>query len=67
VLAFNLYFQYIGLNLQENQVHHSKERYKKQLYSSSGVYKLMLLEFCATLFESFDNFIQKVFAHDVMC
>jgi hypothetical protein len=26
VLAFNLYFQQIGLNLQENQVHHSKER-----------------------------------------
>jgi hypothetical protein len=25
VLASNLYFQHIGLNLQENQVHHSKE------------------------------------------
>jgi hypothetical protein len=26
VLAFNLHFQHIGLNLQENKVHHSKER-----------------------------------------
>ncbi len=25
LLAFNLHFQHIGLNLQENQVHHSKE------------------------------------------
>ncbi len=25
VFAFNLHFQHIGLNLQENQVHHSKE------------------------------------------
>jgi hypothetical protein len=25
-LAFNLYFQQLGLNLQENKVHHSKER-----------------------------------------
>jgi hypothetical protein len=25
-LAFNLHFQHIGLDLQENQVHHSKER-----------------------------------------
>jgi hypothetical protein len=25
VLVFNLHFQHIGLNLQENQVHHSKE------------------------------------------
>jgi hypothetical protein len=25
-LAFNLHFQYKGLNLRENQVHHSKER-----------------------------------------
>jgi hypothetical protein len=25
-LAFNLNFQHIGLNLRENQVHHSKER-----------------------------------------
>jgi hypothetical protein len=26
LLAFNLHFQLIGINLQENQVHHSKER-----------------------------------------
>jgi hypothetical protein len=26
LLAFNLHFQQIGLNLQENQVHHSKKR-----------------------------------------
>ncbi len=26
VLAFNLHFQHIGLNLRENQVYHSKER-----------------------------------------
>jgi hypothetical protein len=26
VLAVNLHFQHIGLNLQETQVHHSKER-----------------------------------------
>jgi hypothetical protein len=26
VFAFNLHFQHIGLNLQEKQVHHSKER-----------------------------------------
>jgi hypothetical protein len=25
VLAFNFYFHHIGLSLQENQVHHSKE------------------------------------------
>jgi hypothetical protein len=26
VLAFNLHFQQLGLNLDENKVHHSKER-----------------------------------------
>ncbi len=26
VLAFNLHFHHIGLNLQEKQVHHQKER-----------------------------------------
>ncbi len=26
VLAFNLHFEQLGLNLEENQVHHSKER-----------------------------------------
>jgi hypothetical protein len=26
VLAFNLHFKYIGLNLQENQMHHSMVR-----------------------------------------
>jgi hypothetical protein len=26
VFEFNLHFQHIGLTLQENQVHHSKER-----------------------------------------
>jgi hypothetical protein len=27
VLAFNLHFHQLGLNLQENKVNHSKERY----------------------------------------
>jgi hypothetical protein len=26
LLAFNLHFQHMGLNLQENKVHHSQER-----------------------------------------
>jgi hypothetical protein len=26
LFAFNMHFQHIGLNLDENQVHHSKER-----------------------------------------
>jgi hypothetical protein len=41
VLAVSLHFQHIGLNLQENQVHHSKE-HKTVLISLAYKYRLQL-------------------------
>jgi hypothetical protein len=44
VLAFNLHFQHIGLNIQEKQVHHSKER---KFWSRNKIKILHLLCICA--------------------